>query len=151
MVETTTAFVPAPGTRPKLDALPWWCAKDASADNTVRFFNATKSNDVVISLSFIAINDVRKLPEMVNLLVQPDEKRSEKMVQIADWFGVYSSPRNDKYSTCAMVYTANKPAVMSFALFEKQFSETIDLVRKALIADPTPGTVLKLVSRFVAL
>lgn len=32
MIETATAYLPAAGTRPKLDALPWWCAKGASTE-----------------------------------------------------------------------------------------------------------------------
>jgi diaminopropionate ammonia-lyase len=32
MIETATAFVPAPGTRPRLDGFAWWCSADASAE-----------------------------------------------------------------------------------------------------------------------
>lgn len=32
IVETANAVVPPPGTRPKLKALPWWCAEDAAAE-----------------------------------------------------------------------------------------------------------------------
>ncbi|WP_119389250.1 diaminopropionate ammonia-lyase [Taklimakanibacter lacteus] len=32
IIETATAFVPSAGTRPRLDALPWWCAAGASAE-----------------------------------------------------------------------------------------------------------------------
>ena len=32
IVETATAVIPAPGTRPRLGSLPWWCAVDAAAE-----------------------------------------------------------------------------------------------------------------------
>lgn len=31
-IDTTAAVIPAPGTRPKLGPLPWWCAADAAAE-----------------------------------------------------------------------------------------------------------------------
>ncbi|WP_119269265.1 diaminopropionate ammonia-lyase [Taklimakanibacter deserti] len=31
MIDNATAVIPAPGTRPKLGPLPWWCAADAAA------------------------------------------------------------------------------------------------------------------------
>lgn len=130
---------------------PQAMVKDASGDNLVRFFNAAKTDDVANSLSFVAVNDVRKLPQIVSLLVEQDEKRSEKMGQLADWFGVYSSPLNEKYGTCAMAYTMSTPAATSFALFQKQFAQVVDAVRKALLADPSPNAVLRIVSRLVAL
>lgn len=130
---------------------PQCMVKDPSGDSIVRFFNAAKTDDVANSLSFVAVDDVRKMPEVIKLLVQPDDKRSEKMAQIADWFGVYSSPLDDRHGTCAMTYTMSKAAAASFMLFERQFMATIDAARKALIAEPTPNTVLKLVSRLVAL
>ena len=30
--QTATAFLPKPGTRPKLDTFPWWCSAGASAE-----------------------------------------------------------------------------------------------------------------------
>jgi diaminopropionate ammonia-lyase len=32
MIDTEAAFMPPPGARPKLAALPWWCAADAAAE-----------------------------------------------------------------------------------------------------------------------
>ena len=130
---------------------PQCMVKDASGDNLIRFFNAAKSDDVANSLSFVSVNDVRKLPEVVSLLVEQDEKRSEKMSQLADWFGVYSSPLNDRHGTCAMSYTMSTQAAASFTLFQKQFTALLEAVRKALLADPSPGAVLRIVSRIVAL
>lgn len=130
---------------------PQCMVKDPSGDSLVRFFNAAKTDDVANSLSFVAVDDVRKMPQIVNLLVQPDDKRSEKMAQIADWFGVYSSPLDDRHGSCAMTYTMSKAAAAAFMMFERQFVATIDAARQALMADATPNTVLKLVSRLVAL
>jgi hypothetical protein len=130
---------------------PQVLVKEPTADNIIRFFHASKSEDVTNSLSFVGVNDVRRMPEVVKLLIQADEKRSEKLVQAVDWFAVYSSPLDDKHGTCAMVYTQSTAVVGVLAQLQKQFSETLEAVRKALFAEPTPATVLKLLSRFIAL
>lgn len=130
---------------------PQVMVKDPSGDNLVRFFNAAKSDDVANSISFVGVGDVRKLPHVVNLLVHSDDKRSEKLAQLADWFGVYSSPLDEKHGTCAMAYTTSNAVTATFSRFGEQFTANVEAIRKVLLTDPSPAAVIKIVSRLVAL
>lgn len=130
---------------------PQCLVKDPSADVMSRFFNAAKSEDPTTSLSFFSLSDPRRMPEVVNLLIQKDDTRSEKLSGLVDVFGVFSSPRDDRNGTCALAYAANSAALEPLKAFERGFNGAVEQVRTLLLADPTPAAVLKIISRLVAL
>jgi hypothetical protein len=91
------------------------------------------------------------MPDIVNLLIQKDDARSEKLAGLVDCFGVFSSPRDDNRGTCALAYASNPVALAPLKAFERGFAGAVEQVRSLLLADPTPGAVLKILSRLVAL
>lgn len=130
---------------------PQCLVKDPTADIMGRFFNAAKSEEPTTSLSFFTLNDVRRMPDVVNALIQKDDRRSEKLSRLVNAFGVFSSPRDERNGACALAYASDPAALEPLKACERGFSGAVDQVRTLLLAEPTPATALKILSRLVAL
>lgn len=130
---------------------PQCVVKEPSADVMGRFFNAAKSEDPTTSLSFFSLSDVRRMPEVVSLLIKKDDTRSEKLSRLVNMFGVYSSPRDERNGTCALVYAADQAALAPLKAAERGFTGAVEQVRSMLLADTTPGCAMKVLSRLVTL
>ncbi len=130
---------------------PQCIVKDPTADVMGRFFHAAKTDDPTNSLTFFTLSDVRRMPDVVNALIQKDERRSERLSRLVGLFGVYSSPRDERHGACALAYASDPAALMSLKAFERGFSGAVEQVRTMLLAEPTPATALKILSRLMAL
>ena len=130
---------------------PQGVVKAPAFESLWRLFVAARSEDVANSISFFSLKDTRRLPQVANLLIQPDDKRSEKMAELTDWFGVYSSPVHPNYGAAAVFYAKDIASLGFYKQYQARFSSVIDQVRKELLAEPGPATALRLVSRLVAL
>lgn len=135
--------------------VPFWqpqsMVKDPSLGSLWRIFMEGKPDDVANSLSFFSLSDTKLLPKVVHLLTEPNSQRSEKLAELVDWYGLYSSPINDNYGTCSVVYSKRSMTLMVFKELERQFKELIGQTRSSLAGESHPRTVLRLLSRLIAL
>lgn len=115
------------------------------------FLAKLDENDEVNCLSFFSLSDPKKLPEVVNLLINKDEERSTKFSALVDWFGVYSSPlKSDRATMCAL-YTRKKDIIPQLANLEQRFRTQFEEVRKDLLNAPEPRTVFRILNRHTVL
>ena len=126
-------------------------ARDPAFENMWRLFVAARTDDVANSLSFFSLKEPRRLPEVVKLLIEPNEERSERMADLVDWFGLYTSPINPSHGTAAVTYARSAASLNAFQSLQDRFAPVIDQVRAALAEDSRPASVLRVVSRLVAL
>lgn len=132
-------------------AQPQCVIKDPSFEALWPMFVASRNDDVANSIGFFSISDVRKLPQAVSLLIQPNENRSIDLSNVVDWFGVYSSPISPDHSSCAVVYAKEKSTLAQFSNFQSKFQTLMAETRSTLLSSPTPHTAFRILSRFVAI
>jgi hypothetical protein len=132
-------------------AQPQSLVKDPSLEALWSLFVNGRTEDVSNSIGFFALNDARKLPRVISLLVQPNEQRSTELASIVDWYGVYSSPVSPGFGTSAVVYGQKKSSLALCATFEERFAGLVDAIRTALAADASPRVAFRFLSRLVAL
>ncbi|MFN0117956.1 MAG: hypothetical protein ACKVQC_06670 [Elusimicrobiota bacterium] len=135
--------------------VPFWqpqsIVKDPTFGSLWRLFVANRSEDDTNGISFFSLPDMKKLPEVVNLLIKEDSQRSQHLTELVDWFGMYTSPiSNDKYGTCAVTYTSNPASLLIFKELQQEFSQILKNIQTLLLKDPTPETVIRFVSRQLA-
>lgn len=130
---------------------PQRIVKDPSFSDLWRLYLASRADDVAMSLSFFSLANPATLPEAIQLLIHPNENRSEEFSKNVDWFGLFSSPLRPDYASCAVAYSRLAENLGPITAFQKQFNDLFDQTRDALSASPTPSTVFKLLSRYVAL
>lgn len=119
--------------------------------NMWRIFQANPTDDATNNISFFSLKDTSLLPKVLACLITEDDNRSEKLAQIVDWFGLYNSPRTDENGPCAVFYTKNKESITQFNRLEKQVEAIVAEARTALHDQTTPQTVIKLLTRSIAL
>lgn len=125
--------------------------KDPSFSAMWPLFCASRNDDVANSMGFFALSDVRKLPQVTNLLIQKNENRSVNLSSVVDWFGLYSSPITPDHGACGVVYSQDDAQIAKFAEFQQKFAAILAEARQALTASPTPQTAFRVLSRFVAI
>ncbi len=132
-------------------AQPQSLVKDPSLEALWSLFVGGRTEDVSNSVGFFGLNDARKLPQVLSLLIQPHEDRSMALSSIVDWYGVYSSPISPGYGTSAVLYAQQKSGLELCAAFQQRFVALVEEVRTALIATPSPRIAFRFLSRLVAL
>ncbi len=135
--------------------VPFWqpqsLVKNPNFGSLWRLFSSNTGDEATRCLTFFSLSNLRKLPEIVNLLINKDDQRSEKLVSLVDWFGVYSSPIDPKMGTCAAIYTQKAEVVDKLVYLQAHLSRQISDAQKDLQAEPLPRTALRIMSRQVAL
>jgi hypothetical protein len=135
--------------------VPFWqpqsMVRDPNFANLWRLFMASKSEDATASISFFSLSDPKKMAQVATLLIDQEEQRSEKLAQLVDWFGVYTSPQTEAYSPACVFYTGQKEQISRFTELQKTFTGLFEEAKKQLIAKPEPSTVLRLLSRHIPL
>jgi hypothetical protein len=132
-------------------AQPQSLVKDPSLEALWSLFVGGRTEDVANSLGFFGLSDARKLPQVLSLLIQPDEDRSTALSAIVDWYGVYSSPVSQGYGTSAVLYAQQKSGLELCAAFQQRFLALVEEIRGALIANPSPRVAFRFLSRLVAI
>lgn len=125
--------------------------RDPSFGTLWRLFVAARTDDVTNSISFFSLADTKQLPKAVQLLINKNDERSETLSHYVDWFGMYSSPIDDRYASCGITYGARAAALARFSDFERQFKAAVDQARQQLAAHAHPQTALKILTRQIAL
>ena len=88
----------------------------------------------------------------MKLLVQPDEEeRSEKLADLVDWFGCYSSPLSKDVSTSCVLYTKKQALLPLFKELEEKVASQLSQAQKDFLHAPDPRTALRVVNRHIAL
>ena len=135
--------------------VPYWqpqsLVRDPSFSNLWRLFMASKGDDTTASLSFFSLSDPRKLAEVVSVLIEPEESRSERLAGLVDWFGLYSSPLAESFSPACVLYSGDKKQISRFSELQNSFTGLFEEAKKQLIAKPHPSTALRLLSRHIPL
>jgi len=135
--------------------VPFWqpqsLVKDPSFANFWRLFLAAQSDDNSNCISFFSLSSPARLPEAINLLIGEEESRSEKLCQVVDWFGFYSSPLQSKYSPCSAIYTKHSSVVSELKSLQHAFTAAFAQAKQDLVSAPVPSTVMKFLSRQIAL
>jgi len=135
--------------------VPFWepqsLVRNPNFGSMWRLFVANTGDDVTRCLTLFSLSNPRKLPEIVNLLINKDEKRSEKLVSLVDWYGLYSSPIDPKAGTSAVIYTQSKSVMAKLTFLQTQISTAFKEAQKELLAETLPRVALRIMSRQVAL
>jgi len=116
-----------------------------------RLFSCNTGDESTRCITMFGLANPRKLPEVVNLLIAKDDNRSEKLVSLVDWYGVFSSPLDPKIGTCALIYTKNPDVITNLNVMQAQFSRQLSDAQTELTKDTSPRTALRIMSRQVAL
>lgn len=132
-------------------AQPQVIIKDPSFAALWSMFVASRNDDVANSIGFFQLADIKRLPEVTNMLIHPNDNRSVDLSQVVDWFGLYSSPLNPDHGACAVIYSGLNAAVPPLSEFQVKFRALLTEVRQMLQANPTPRTAFRILSRFVAI
>jgi hypothetical protein len=130
---------------------PQRIVKDPSFGDLWRLYQASRADDVAMSLSFFSLSNPATLPEAIQLLIHPNENRSEEFSKNVDWFGAYSSPLRPDYASCSVVYSRHADGLGPITQFEKRFNDLIQQVRSLLVPTTTPEAVFRILSRLVAI
>ncbi len=130
---------------------PQSLVRDPAFSNLWRLFVASQGEDVNRCISFFSLSQPSKLAKVISLLIEPDEARSEKLADLVDWFGLYSSPSDDHASPACVLYTQHKEQVARFAELQKTFTGLFEEGKNQLLQSPNPSTVIRLLSRHIAL
>jgi hypothetical protein len=131
-------------------AQPQSLVKDPAMEAMWSLFVNGRTEDVSNSIGFFGLNDARKLSQVLSLLTQPHEERSAALSEVADWYGLYTSPISPSYGTSAVVYAQEKSGLALCATFQQHFAVLVDEVRAALLVDPSPRVAFRILSRLVA-
>lgn len=128
--------------------VPLWqpqsIVKDPPFDNLWRVFNENRIDDDVNTITFFSLPNAYDLPKVLPLFVKKDEpKRSEKLAEVVDWFGLYSSPIEPSFGSSAVVYTRQEAILARFQHLQADFQNILTRCQNALLVDPNPQTVLK--------
>lgn len=131
---------------------PQSLVRDPSFSSLWRLFAGSQGeDDTNRNLSFFSLSDPSLLPKVVNLLIDSDESRSDRLSELVDWFGLYTSPVDVSGSPCCVVYSKNKETLSRCADIQKSFTGLFEEAKKQLMQSPLPSTVIRLLSRHIAL
>jgi len=135
--------------------VPFWqpqsLVRDPAFSNLWRLHMASRGEDVTSSISFFSLSEPNRLAKVVNLLIDQDDLRSEKLSELVDWFGLYTTPLDDRYSPTCVLYAHEKETINRFATLQQGFSTLFEDVQKQLLQNPTPSTVIRLLTRHIPL
>lgn len=129
---------------------PQSLVKDPKFDSLWHLYLAKhdEQNDVN-AISFFSLSDLGKLPEVIKLLVNRDEKRSENLAALVDWFGVYSSPLREGFTTSALVYSNDQKIFSGLSRLESQITGMYDQAKAEFLKKAEPRSALRVISRNV--
>lgn len=130
---------------------PQRIVKNPSFSDMWKLYQASRSEDVAMSISYFCLSNPSTLPDAIQLLIHPNENRSEEFSKNVDWFGLYSSPLTPDHASCGVAYSRHASLLGPITEFQKQFNDLVEQARFALAAAPTPDTVFRILSRLVAL
>lgn len=130
---------------------PQSLVRDPAFTNLWRLFVASQGEEVNRCLSFFSLGQSSKLAKVISLLIEPDEARSEKLAELVDYFGMYTSPVDDHASPTCVLYTKHKEQISRFAELQSMFTGLFEEGKKQLLQNPSPSTVIRLLSRHIAL
>ncbi|MCB4756059.1 MAG: hypothetical protein LHV69_03350 [Elusimicrobia bacterium] len=116
-----------------------------------RLFANSVGDEETRCLTFLGLSNPQFLPEIVNLLIEKDDERSEKLSVLVDWFGVYSSPFSPRNASSFIVYTRNQDVLKKLGKFQEEFLALSRQIQTELLIDPHPRSVLRILTRLVAL
>jgi hypothetical protein len=116
-----------------------------------RLFSSNTGDESNRCLTLFGLSNPRKLPEVSNLLITKDEQRSQKLVGLVDWFGMYSSPLDSKSGASAVIYTQKQEVIEKLNTFQTHMTAHLATAQKELLAETLPRTALRIMSRQVAL
>jgi len=135
--------------------VPYWepqsLVKNPSFGSLWRLFEGNNGDGVSRCLTFFGLSDPRLLPKVINLLIEKDDHRSEKLAEFIDWYGVYSSPIDVRAGTCAMIYSQSPVVLSRLEVMQDQISALLQQGQNDLISDPRPRTAIRIMSRQIAL
>ncbi len=103
------------------------------------------------TLCLFGLSNPRLLPDIVQLLINKDDQRSMKLMELVDWFGMFSSPKTPASRPCAVVYSKNTEVIHSLDAFQTTFQKVVTQAQKELFEDMKPRTAIRIVSRHVVL
>lgn len=130
---------------------PQSLVKNPSFGSLWRLFNAGKNDDYCNSLCMFSLRDRRQLPKVLEILIKQSEHRSEELLPLVDWFGVYSSPISPNFGVSLPIYTDKKEILFELASLKNNISTLAQKIQADLVADPNPSSVIRSLSRNIAL
>lgn len=135
--------------------VPYWqpqsLVKDPSVSNFWNLFSSIPNSDPAKCITFFHLSDTAKLPQVVNLLIQQEENRSEKLAALVDWFGFYSSPNVENLTPASVVYSKDKEVISQFVEKQKNLEDMFQQIQSQLVRETHPHAAIRLLSRLIAL
>ncbi len=135
--------------------VPFWqpqsLVRDPSFSSLWRLFSQIGGDDVSRSISFFHLSDPKRLPLVANLLIDSEEKRSEKISDLVDWFGVYSSPLSEGALPGSIVYSKSQEQIAIFNTLQEHFDRFFKDAQTTLIKETQPRAVIRFLSGHIAL
>jgi len=115
------------------------------------FLSKVEEQDEANSICFFSMKNMQNLPEVIRLLIHKEEKRSEKLLEYVEWYGLFCSPKRPNVTTSCVIYTKNKDYLQQLTYLERQTLNQFEKIKQELLKDSTPGTTLKIINRHIAL
>lgn len=130
--------------------VPFWqpqsLVKNPSPFSMWQLFQRIPSDDQARSLSFFSLSDPGHLPAVINLLIEPAQKRSEDLASHVDWFGMYSSPVQALARTGCVIYSQSNQMLEKFSSMENILHEQYIRIFESLASQRVPNTAYKIMS-----
>jgi hypothetical protein len=130
---------------------PQSLVRNPSFSNMWRLYAASQGEDINRCISFFSLSDPSKLAKVISLLIEPDDTRSERLTELVDWFGLYTAPVDDHASPACVLYTQHKEQIARFSELQKTFTGLFEEGKHQLLQSAVPSTVIRFLSRHIAL
>lgn len=115
-----------------------------------RLFSSNTGDETTRCITMFGLSNPRKLPEVTNLLIGKDDQRSEKLISLVDWYGVYSSPIEPRAGTCAVIYTKHPEVIAKLGQLQTHFMAHLSQAQEELLKETSPRMALRIMSRQVS-
>ncbi len=125
--------------------------KDPDFGSLWRLFQAGAGEPRSHSLCMFSLSEPRLLPDVIALLINKEPERSQKLSEMVEWFGVYSSPSEPNLGSCALVYSKKREIVAALETLQEHFLNIVTQTQKELVEDVRPRVAIRVVSRHVVL
>jgi len=125
--------------------------KDPDFGSLWRLFGAGAPESEANSLCLFSLSNPRDLPQVIQILIDKEANRSVKLLDIVDWFGLYSSPLEPRFASCAVVYSKKNEVISALENLQESFRKVFEQSQAELLNDIRPRVAIRIVSRHVVL
>jgi len=116
-----------------------------------RLFRQSAGADSPRVLSFFYMPELKNYEPVLELLRNPDPKRSEKLTQLVKWFGLFSSSSMSGSRPGCVVYSNESEDLEEFEKLRAEFVPMVQKAQALLAEDTRPRVVLKFLTTHFSL